>query len=353
VNIQGIGSTLQKVAQETWTGREVPFGLPLGAFPHVPTTKTGYYKACEPKAQPPTVSYTGTGAGAALTAFRFLGVGAINTNVHYIGTEAPPTAAMIANAEAVAGGAKPVIVPVSQTAISVVVHPPANCVFKAGKGITWGELNKVFGGNGITAWNQFSNIEATVAGACNAAITRVVRAEASGVTYQFKNYLSVLETTLAAEAPPCVTAGVGTWGELKSISATGTPNTVWPQCMGGTAVVTAEGDGALAQKVAATEGTIGYSALPNAKAKGATSALLQNGVVVGIARYASPENAVNGTARCLTPRYTVPVAGRRGAGAGESVDWSQVFGAQPQIGGTEYPLCTLAFDVGWNNYDLG
>ncbi len=31
-------------------------------------------------------------------------------------------------------------------------------------------------------------------------------------------------------------------------------------------------------------------------------------------------------------------------------NWSTVFGAQPQIEGEEYPLCTLTYDAGWQHY---
>lgn len=351
VNIQGMGSSLQGVAQEAWTGRKVPFGLPLGSVPHVATSKTGYYKACETKLKPPTVSYTSTGAGSALAAFSFLGIGPINTTIDFIGTEDPPTAAEITNAEEVSAGARPIIVPVAQTAIAVVIHPPANCRFKAEKGITWKELNKVFGGNGITEWSQFANTEATVAGACSHPVKRVVRKEASGVTYQFKNYLSVLETEEGAEGLPCKTEGTLEWGKLKEISATGKPNPAWPQCAGGTEVQVARGDGALAERVAATEGTIGYAGLPAAKAKAATVALLQNGVEGVEPLYAEPGNSTTDTARCTKARYTVPVEGRRGVGTGEAVEWTTVFGAEPDVKGTEYPLCTLAFDIGWSNYE--
>ena len=33
-----------------------------------------------------------------------------------------------------------------------------------------------------------------------------------------------------------------------------------------------------------------------------------------------------------------------------NVDWSKVFGGQPEIGGELYPLCTLTYDLAWNNY---
>jgi ABC-type phosphate transport system substrate-binding protein len=350
VNIQGMGSSLQTVAQTTWTGREVPFGLPLGPIPHTALTpSTGYLRACAAHTPPPTVSYTATGAEAALSAFRFNGSGSINTAVDFIGTEEPPTASQITNAEAAAGGAKPVIVPVSQTSIAVIVHPPTGCTLSK---ITWADLNKVFGGNGIKKWSEFST--SSGGAACAKPITRVVREEGSGVSYQFKWYLSALEEQEGAEGLPCLTGGSLTrWKELTLIDAFTDTNRVWPQCTGGTSVVVTAGDNAEAKKVVNTEGAIGYASLPNAKAQGATTVSLQNGIVSGTPIYATPGTTSGNSANCGLTKYTVPALGRRpppGTGTGIAVDWSQVFGGYPAIGGTYYPLCTLAFDIGWTDY---
>lgn len=332
LEFHGKGSTLQKAAQEVWT--------------------VSYNLAC---ANAPKVSYEPTGSGPALEAFGFINAPLkVNNAIQFIGTDDAPNAAQIVAAEGLAG-TKPIVVPVSQTAIAVMINPPANCQFKAKKGITWNDLSKAFGGNGITKWEQFTNIEATVAGACNAPVKRVVRKEGSGTTYQFKNYLSTLEKApILAEAPPCAAAK---WSELKEIGAEEKPNITWPECLGGTKVITAAGGGALAAKVVATEGAIGYAALPDAKANGAMLALMQDAAPAGEPMYgaAGKEEVVGGvvrkTARCGTLRYTVPAGGQRGpGGTGEAVDWSEVFGAKPRAGGGEYPLCTLTYDIGWKNY---
>jgi ABC-type phosphate transport system substrate-binding protein len=319
--IAGQGSTLQKNAQlNTWNPK--------------------YNTACGAG----SVAYTGTGSGAGLKALGFTGT-EIEHAWQFIGTDEAPTKLQI-EASNKLSKTSAVIVPVTQTAIAVVVNPPTGCKFKANKGITWAELNKAFGGNGITTWNQFSNVEGT----CSSAITRVVRSDASGTTYQFKNYLSALgtNTEIKAEGLPCTTAGVTNWAGLRTNnggSPLPNPNVTWPQCSGSTKVTAVEGGGGVANAVATTPGTIGYAALPDAKAKGATAALIQNGVTSGAARYASPENTTTSTARCENSRYTVP----SGASGGLNIDWSTAFGAQPTIGGTEYPLCTLTFDVGFHN----
>jgi ABC-type phosphate transport system substrate-binding protein len=328
----GIGPAAQNVAQETWTA--------------------GYAAACLNSPEPEYSPVASGPAGPELEAFRFIGSGSIDHEAQFVGSDAPPSAAQITNAEAVSGGAKPVIVPVAQTAIVVVIHPPANCKFPANKGITWTELNKVFGGSGITSWNQFSNIEATVTGACNHEITRVVRGDASGTTKEFKKYLSVLETSKGAAGLPCAT-GTGSatrWAELTNwSSASGEPNIVWPQCTASTPIVARGGGRALARCVANNANTIGYADLPDAKGASDGIVVLQNGEVAGTPIYAHPDNTTTSTARCESARYTVPVEGREGH-SGKSVDWSGVSGAAPSVGGTEYPLCTLTYDLGWDNY---
>src|SRR5262249_39231865 len=144
--------------------------------------------------------------------------------------------------------------------------------------------------------------------ACEKPIVRVVRGEGSGTTFQFKNYLSTLETTegIKAEGLPCETEGHTHWGELLEIGAKvevepgvfrEPPNTSWP-CEGANPVVRAAGGGALAKKVTETAGGIGYSSLPDTKANKAVAALVQNGTLLGKATYAEPGNAETSTARC-------------------------------------------------------
>jgi ABC-type phosphate transport system substrate-binding protein len=336
--IKGKGSSLQKFAQiEIWNKK--------------------YNTACS--ATGTTVSYESTGSGPGLEAFRFTGSGTeINHSYQFIGSDDAPSRTQIEHAEEVSGGAKPVVVPVSQTAIAIVAHPPTGCKFTSGTGITWKDLNKVFGGNGITEWSQFTNIEETTANACKSPVIRYVRAEGSGTTYQFKNYLQTLHTSESAEALPCTVSlpGGGTateWSQLEVVGASEQPNKTWPQCTSSTEVKTAAGGGKLVEEVSATSGTIGYAALPDAEAHIAAANIipLQNGEVSGSPIYRSPANTTTKNARCEEARYVVPTEARMtGSGTGIAADWSTVFGANPSIGGTEYPLCTLTYDIGWTNY---
>src|SRR5262249_51630816 len=152
--------------------------------------------------------------------------GSIETAWQYAGTDEAPEASQITASDTLSK-THAVVVPITQTAIAVVVHPPVGCQFEEEAGITWGELNEVFGGNGISKWSDFENTE----GSCESAITRVVRKETSGTTYQFKNYLATLEKSVAnggegAEAPPCAPiAGDTTWASLRKNNGGATKTT--------------------------------------------------------------------------------------------------------------------------------
>jgi ABC-type phosphate transport system substrate-binding protein len=329
------GSSLQKVAQENWTA--------------------GYAAKCTTG---PVVKYTSTSSGKGLAAFRYTGTGAIDTTQGFIGTDDGPSTEQIENAEAAteggkASGANPIIIPVAETSIAVAANVPSGCVINGG--ITWSDLNKLFNGT-ITTWAGLSTDNGNAA--CNASITRVVRAEGSGTTYQFKNYLSALETTsgILAAGPGC---GLGTWASLEKVGTGELPNITWPEngtggCSGLSPVHRSAGGGAVAEFVAANANTIGYASLPDVKAKGATALSLQDAVVEGENKYGAPgkeeESGKKKLSNCGSRVYTVPAAGRTGTGTGESVDWSQVFGAIPKVGGGLYPLCTLTYDAGWSSY---
>jgi ABC-type phosphate transport system substrate-binding protein len=355
-HIGGMGSSLQGVAQEIWTGREVKqvtesWEIPAEGVANAFTNS--YREKCAAKTTPPTVTYGSSGLGEALGGFGYLGVAPLNKELAFVGTDAGPTPTQIANAET-AGGTQAVILPVSQTAIAIVVHLPEGCTLS---GITWVDLNKVFGGKTVKKWNELSTANKKEAGGpCDHEITRVVQAEGSGTTLQFKNYLQTLKEGEGAEKLPCKTAGTEEWSGLEEVGTAEKPNTVWPTCAGSTTPILAAfgGDAAVATAVDRNPNTIGYAALPDAEAhlkEGATLAKLENGTPGGIAHFESPANATTSNARCANSRYTVESNAIRGAlGGGLSVNWSKVFGAQPKVGGTEYPLCTLTYVTAWNEY---
>jgi ABC-type phosphate transport system substrate-binding protein len=352
-NVMGQGSSAQRVAQEQWTGREVRTKVP--GTEELPTEAIGggYAEACPQGKGDDTVSYVATGTVAGLEAFAFLGEGKVDHETTYIGTDYAPTAAQIEHAEKVAGGAKPIIFPVAQTAIAVVAHLPSGCAIKGG--ITWKDLNKLFAGT-LAKWSELETDNGNVA--CNAAIVRVLPSEASGEAYNFKNYLSTLETGQGAEAPGCnAQTGHSKWAELRAITSSGSPNTVWPECLGRSAVHRSAAGGALAEYVKSTVDTIGFAALPDARAKSAATVPLQNGQVLGSPTYGTPEEGETGEsttkANCANRSYSIPEGALdTPTSTGEGVDWSGVFGAAPTVGGERYPLCTLTYDIAWGNYEL-
>src|SRR5262249_29789724 len=142
------------------------------------------------------------------------------------------------------------------------------------------------------------------------------------------------------------------------------PNITWPENgVGGckanelSPVVRAAGaSGAdLVAKVNATEGSIGYAALPDVEASksGDTRTLkVQNNGIVKYANasFASPDEG--SSANCLSTEYRVPATA---ISSGVSADWSQVFGLDLNIAkdsgnGEAYPLCTLTYDLAFSGY---
>lgn len=327
-NITGEGSSLQKIAvQNVW----------------VPAFET---EICN-KGTFPKVTYLPEGSGAGLKAWaaNTANPAEFNRTRHFIGTDDAPTEAQIANIKTAAGGGNVITIPTAQTSIAIIVNPPAGCNIS---NMTGKDAERAFRGT-LKTWSEFS----TASGTCGSALTRVVRFDGSGTTYQFKNYLNSYNTA----SLPCVNK---TWKELEPIenSTTGAPNTTWPEsCTGKTlsALVrpAAKGGGEEVKKVNATAGSIGYAALPDAQANGGQLVALQNNGQSTEPTFASPViaggEAGKGVANCGGIKYTVPKGARQG-GVLLDVDWSQVFGSQPSVGGTSYPLCTLTYDLAFHGY---
>ncbi|HVY77798.1 MAG TPA: substrate-binding domain-containing protein, partial [Solirubrobacterales bacterium] len=316
--IAGAGSSLQRAAQQdVWAPAFAAQACPGG----------------------PTVSYEPTGSGAGMAEWSYDGgKGSVNTGLAFIGTDDAPTAAQIANVKAAAPGAELAVIPVAQTAIAVLANPPAGCSVEA---ITNSNLAGVMEGR-ISSWSKVEGAE----GSCNAPISRVVRKDVSGTTDQLKNYLFRLNPkglfcTIGA------TEGKASWKELansawpescpeKSLSALVRPGT-----NGGAAVVAA---------VNSTPGSIGYAALPDAIAGKAGSTVVlelqNNGQKKGAeASFATPA-ASGAVANCATMTYQVPPP----LGSRRDVDWSEVYGAKPAIGGESYPLCGLTYALAFHGY---
>jgi ABC-type phosphate transport system substrate-binding protein len=333
--LEGQGSTLQKVSQAEWNG--------------------AYNTACVGKTQ---FKYTGTGSGAALKAFGFTGGAAPETAWAYVGTDEAPPLSEINEVETRTGVA-PVVLPVAQTSIAIVANKPSACVIT--NGITYTDLNKLFNGE-LKKWSEISTMSAANKEACakveTGNITRVVRKDGSGTTYQFKNYLGELHSSQGAAEPgkvevagSCVTKN---WDELRPNA---TLNLVWPESncnTGVTNVERVEGGGGVVNFVKANANTIGYAAYSDVFTNGAVAnAVPLENKHAAVNTFAKPGKVPTGgteesEANCGSRTYEVPSNAFSNGGLG--VDWSEVFGANPSISGTEYPLCTLTFDIGWNGY---
>lgn len=342
-DITGRGSSLQKVIeQNVW---KVGF-------------ETG---VCSTEPNTPTITYEATGSGAGLEKWNHNGVeGKINTTYSFIGTDDAPTAAQITNMTGVAKGASLLTIPVAQTAIGVIGNPPPGCTVGV---ITNKELEGVFSGR-ILKWSELSTNLASPNPACNYAIKRVVRLDGSGTTFQFKNYLWLINKL----SIPCTTEGEKTWQELEPIVSGGKPNTVWPEDEGCATTRSAllrppaNGGGEVVKKVIETSGAIGYASLPDMESKLIAceeTSTCKNSEILSMqnngkkklseATFSSPVLGEE-EANCLSAVYTVPALAKRSTkvGNGLNADWSQVFGAKLVTGG--FPLCTLTYNLAWNKY---
>jgi ABC-type phosphate transport system substrate-binding protein len=339
-SVIGEGASLQGVAQkEVWTklfGSKICPGI--------------------------NIEYKAEGSGKGLAAWDFNGPDGVpfDKTRGYVASDDGPRIDQLENAEK-ASGSNVVVVPVVQTAISVAVNPPAGCTVTE---ITNKQLEEIFRGT-LKRWGQLGTKYAIGAGCSGANITRVVRFDGSGTTYQFKNYLSLINV-----GPLACTEGNKTWQELEAIGVDGkTPNTLWPENGKGgcsatavSPIVTAgaNGGGALIKKVNTTNGSIGYAALPDVENNRNAAApnnnpegdthwvkLQNNGNVQGSPTFAEPAEGT--IANCLEAQYVVPTNAQDGQ-SGLHADWSKVFGANTSIGGTAYPLCTITYDMSLTEY---
>ncbi len=315
--VEGGGSSVQELAQESlWRpGFNGPGGVCPGG-PSIAHTAGAWSDGCEP--------------------------GHIDTDFTFIETDSPPDAAEMKCIEEAADGANVIVTPVASTSIAIVANPPTGCEFSEETGITNLDLQKVFRGN-LRTWASLE----TTQGTCNSPIRRVVPGDASGVTSQFKTYLSRMN----GGKQPCVGK---TWLELRSSSGWPSPNVEWPEeCAGNklSPVVRADanGGGSVVTKANETDGGIGYVATPELKASTATENLVgasmqNNGKTSSAAaNYAAPE--VGTAANCSATPFFVPLNTRpiHFWATGISVDWSNTSGVFPNVGGGGYPLCTLTY----------
>ena len=342
--VSGVGASSASAA--CGTGELVGRGASLQNVAQKEIWKTAYEGECGSA----TINYLGGGSGAGLAAWDFTGSAApIDTATHYTATDDAPTGTQIAaartSAEATgeaAGETHVVVVPVAQTAIAVMVNVPAKCTLTK---INNAALEQAFAGS-ATTWPAIGATGAE----CSGTVQRVVRTEGSGTTYQFKNYLSKINSGEPCGADP------KKWVDMQEIVGTEGPNVEWPECGGGSpAPIKAAGGSGVATKVATTSGTIGYAALPDARAASAVTIAVENEKELGKpSNWTKPgtTEAATGFANCAAAAYSVPDDSNPTKGGDAlDTDWSLVFGGNPTIGGTTYPICTLTYDMAWSSYE--
>jgi ABC-type phosphate transport system substrate-binding protein len=346
-NARGLGAFLQDRAQTRWSGEnEFGFnGSPSGL-------------ACsgsQGSGGKPKVSYVPTSSALALRTWGaedgIKHEAELGFAVHFAGTDIAPSGpvgeegSMLSKMKS-ALGSDVVVVPVTQTAIAIVSNPPAlpghaPCTVPR---INATQLQKVFSGE-IKNWRQLSAAsDSALGGDCDQAISRVVREESAGTTYQFKHYLDQVNPA----ALPCTGKIQRTWSQLQAPFGGETPaNVEWPRnsgCQEGEGPITAiaaggEGEVGPLQFVSNNHGTITYASLPEAQDKAPKQIIdVHNG-----AKFVSPATEA-GAANCSAAKYPLP----EGFEKGINVDWSQVYGSDPKIGEaapTAYPICTLTWDL--------
>jgi ABC-type phosphate transport system substrate-binding protein len=348
-DVQGMGAFLQTTAQERWSSPKIKGGFNTSSNPLACAGGQG-------SGGTPAVSYVALGSPAAL---RHWGAedGALHDKefgflADFLGTDVAPAGpigeegTMLSNMKS-ALNSDVVVVPVTQTAIAIAANPPAlpahkNCLVSR---ISPSQLEGVFRGR-IKNWRRLSAASDHRAGGdCDQSITRIVREESAGTTYQLKHYLNSVEPAPLS----CTGKSKRTWAQLQDPFGGETPpNVEWPSnpgCQVGEGPVTTvagpEGEGELGslRYVAEAPGTITYGSLPEARQWAPEQIVdVYNGV-----HYADPEIG-KGEANCAAAKYTLPPE----AAGGVDVDWSQVYGSNPKIGKVAkdaYPICTLSWDV--------
>jgi ABC-type phosphate transport system substrate-binding protein len=354
-NIEGQGSSLQKLAQEIWA-------------PNFNTSSEKH--ACngtQGTKATPTVKYKSTGSGAGLKSWGVeKGVTNFGATNAFVGTDEAPNPAAKAEIEENETTLTPkalATIPVLQASVAMIAHLPTNCkaTSKSNKGrlvLNNKTLEEIWRGT-ITKWSQITDNEDKLTGTgCNAetAITHVVRLDGSGTTHIFKKYLGLISkapweaTNLKGEA-----AGEKTWDE----TAEGPENTTWPTA---DAVVrgASNGNGAVVAKVVETPGSISYANLADVRAN--ASFVPPTGGVNTSFIWMPVQNKEGETVTYADPATNKEVAklGESNCGSeeytnGESVfppssvleSWSEV---TTKTSEPHYTICGLTFDLAFVKY---
>jgi ABC-type phosphate transport system substrate-binding protein len=316
----------------------------------------------------PKVKYESVGSGAALKSW---GIENEGSTIHFDATNAfaatddPPNPSQTKEFEKQETPGTPeslLTVPVSQGAITVIMHLPTGCTATstASTGklvIGQSELQGVFAGT-VKKWGELkAGGDKLSPESCNEEkIQPAVRKDESGSTHILMKFLFLIN-----KEPLTTAKGSHTWAEL----AEGALNQTWPTAAG---VVTPAGTGGgeLAALVAANPGDIGYVDLATARGKVAFGseggaghptfwAEVENENKKGKAKFAEPstngENGTTATANCKKALYSNFAEGKEIAFPPPSVteNWNEV---TTKIAEKSYPLCGLTYNLAVTKYSL-
>ncbi|HEX3693193.1 MAG TPA: substrate-binding domain-containing protein [Solirubrobacteraceae bacterium] len=318
-------------------------------------------------------SYSSTGSAAGLKAFG-VGTKVMGTN-QFIGTDDAPsgtcTTLQLKEMEEAAKGVcvgppverQDLVIPVAQAAIAVLVNPPENCEISE---IGSADLENVWNGK-ILKWKEIATAKDATghAGACEKNITRYVRKDGSGTTYQFKHYLFEINKLALEGTEKNGTFAKRKWTELQEEPER---NKEWPEketskpALKLSPVFPAEKEGGggeveevKKEKQGTKEGSFGYAALGDAKAQFPGTGTESRYKWLKVEREktsfvfpgeGSEPTKNETTSNCAETSYS-NIAGLK---AEADVDWSEVYGGH--VKAINYPICTLTWDVGLVNYTL-
>jgi hypothetical protein len=327
-NISGAGTSLQRSAEAIWTSQfNVNTNGCVGpGAPVVTYTSTQDYN-CQDQ------QWGGDG------------VSPLNLAVDFCGTDGPPFTTEITNMNAASRGGN-LTIPVLQSALAIVVNPPSGCSIST---ISAANLELVFRGS-TTTWSSIG----TGTGCAGQSITRVVRNDTAGTTYELKHYLFTVNSATVAPCSPTLTQ---TWADLQAISQ----NTTWPCNTGG--LIKSEsgcpssclansgvGEGDEAKTVGSVSGSIGYASLSDARAAYASGSFpgLRWVSITGASRLAI-NPSTNGLSATAARSNCTTAARSYGGGVFPTTNasWSGIYLTAP---GTGYPICTLSYILANSNY---
>lgn len=329
-------------------------------------------ESSEPKKE--QVSYESTSSGKGLASWwvghsteKYKGFAAGNA---FVGTDQPPNPTQISEILEKGPGGEVLSIPMLQAAVALPIHLPEGCTAESGKKkkaikrlvLSDAQLQGIFA-HTITTWKQLTesannyNEDKLVGASCasETKITRVVRKEGSGTTAITKKFLFEINKSAVD--------GSETWNEL----AEKNENLKWPEEKEEVGnLIRAEKGSGVAEKVAATPGSIGYANLNEVRSTksfdpegggGEGTALFWPELQSKKTKFEDP--ATNGdvaaaaNANCAGEAYiSLNGTGKQAKFPPESTKdpWNEVTASTEQK--ASYPLCGFTYDLGLTAYHL-